>query len=149
MSRPSRLTAIHNGIKFRCYNPKYKGYKNYGGRGITVCAEWLSTDRVYVAPHITATKGFLAFKQWAISNGYKDNLTLDRIDNNKGYSPENCRWVTAKIQNNNRRNNLLITYKGQVKTLHQWCDELSLSYSKIFQRLNRLHWSVSDAFESV
>ena len=149
MSRPSRLTAIHNGIKYRCYNPKYKGYKNYGERGITVCNEWLNTERVYLAPHVTATKGFIAFRDWALANGYKGNLTLDRIDNNKGYSPENCRWVTAKVQNNNRRSNLLITYNGQTKTLHQWCDELNLSYSKIFQRLYRLHWSVPEAFESV
>ena len=66
----------------------------------------------------------------------------------KGYSPENCRWVSYKIQNNNRRSNLFISYNGKSKTLHQWCDELNLSYSKIYQRLNRLHWSVEEAFEA-
>lgn len=147
MSKPSRLVVIHNGMKYRCYSPNYKGYKNYGGRGITVCDQWLNPDRVNVAWRCNPTKGFLAFKEWALANGYKSNLTLDRIDNSKGYSPDNCRWVTPKTQNNNRRSNLLITYKGQVKTLHQWCDELNLSYTKVHQRLYRLHWSVSEALE--
>ena len=147
MGRPSRLSAIHNGIKYRCYNPKYIGFKNYGARGITVCKEWLDTERVHTHSRNNPTKGFLAFQKWALANGYADNLTLDRIDNNKGYCPENCRWVTAKVQNNNRRSNLLVTYKGRTQTLKQWCDELSLSYAKIFQRLNRLHWSVPEAFE--
>lgn len=149
MSRPSRLTAIHSGMKRRCYCPKYRYFKNYGGRGITVCDEWLDTERINIAHRVNPTKGFLAFKEWALSNDYADNLTLDRIDNNKGYSPENCRWVTPKVQNNNRRNNIVIQYKGETKTLHQWCDTLNLVYSKIFQRLYRLHWSVEEAFESV
>jgi len=147
MGRPSRLSAIHNGIKYRCYNPKDRGFKNYGARGITVCEEWLDSKRVHTHSRNNPTKGFLAFQKWALANGYADNLTLDRIDNSKGYCPENCRWVTAKVQNNNRRSNLLITYKDRTQTLKQWCDELNLSYAKIFQRLNRLHWSVSEAFE--
>ena len=149
MSKHSRLSTIYNGMKYRCYCPNYKGYKNYGARGITVCREWLNKERIHTYAHNNPTKGFLAFQKWALANGYSDKLTLDRIDNNKGYCPENCRWVTAKVQNNNRRSNLLITYKGRTQTLKQWCDELSLSYAKIFQRLNRLHWSVSEAFESV
>lgn len=148
MCKPSRLTVIHNGMKYRCYNPKATNYCNYGARGITICDEWLDSKRINVSHRNNPTKGFLAFKNWALANGYAENLTLDRIDNSKGYSPENCRWVTTKVQNNNRRSNLLITYKGQIKTLHQWCDELNLSYSKISQRLQRLHWSVEKAFES-
>lgn len=148
MSKHGRLTTIHNGIKYRCYNPKCTNYKNYDARGITVCDEWLDNKIINIGGHNNPTKGFLAFQKWALANGHKDNLTLDRIDNNKGYSPDNCRWVTSTIQNNNRRNNICITYKGVIKTLHQWCDELNLCYYKIFQRLYRLHWSVSEAFET-
>ena len=147
MSRHSRLSAIYNDMKYRCYNPNSTNFKNYGARGITVCREWLNKERIHTYAHNNPTKGFLAFQEWAIANGYADNLTLDRIDNNKGYYPENCRWVTAKVQNNNRRCNLLITYIGRTQTLKQWCDELNLSYAKMFQRLNKLHWSVSEAFE--
>ena len=149
MNCPSRLIHIYSGMKYRCYNPKCINYKDYGGRGITVCKEWLDNKRINVSWHNNPTKGFIAFKEWALSNGYRDDLTLDRINNAKGYSPENCRWVTHKEQNNNRRNNKLITYKGEIKTLHQWCDVLGLCYAKVFQRLERLHWSVEKAFETV
>ncbi len=76
-------------MKKRCYNPAYKIYKDYGGRGITVCAEWLHD--------------FVAFRDWALSHGYQDDLTIDRIDNDKGYSPDNCHWATMKEQRVNQR----------------------------------------------
>lgn len=148
MSKPSRLTAIHSGIKRRCYSPTCKEYKNYGARGITVCKEWLDSERINVSWHNNPTKGFLNFKKWALENGYAENLSIDRIDCNKGYCPENCRWVTSKEQNNNRRNNINITYKGETKTLQLWCDSLGLNYDRVFQRLTRLHWSVERAFET-
>ena len=132
-----RIQNIFLHMKDRCYNPNFKDYKNYGGRGITICEEWQT-------PH--SWKGGRAFRKWALENGYADNLTLDRIDVNKGYSPENCRWVSMKVQGNNRRNNTSITYKGQTKTLAQWCDELDLCYNKTYKRIFHRNWSIEKAF---
>ena len=149
MDRHTRLNYIFSAMKKRCYDPNCKAYKDYGGRGITVCDEWRNPERTTVigtkAHHVT--KGFVAFKEWALVNGYADNLTIDRIDVNKGYSPENCRWVTAKEQQNNTRKNLLVTYKGQTKTLPQWCEELGLNYFRTRNRIFNYGWTVEKAFE--
>ena len=123
-----RIQNIFLHMKDRCYNPNFKDYKNYGGRGITICEEWQT-------PH--SWKGGRAFRKWALENGYADNLTLDRIDVDKGYSPENCRWVSMKIQQNNKRNNRLITYNGKTQTIALWCEELKLPFSTVKNRLNR------------
>ena len=123
-----RIQNIFLHMKDRCYNPNFRDYKNYGGRGITICEEWQT-------PH--SWKGGRAFRKWALENGYADNLTLDRIDVNKGYSPENCRWVSMKEQQNNKRNNRLITYNGKTQTIALWCEELNLPFSTVKNRLNR------------
>lgn len=101
----NRLYRIWGGIKDRCHNPKSKYWDKYGGRGITVCDEW----------HYD----YMKFHDWSMANGYTDELTLDRIDNDKGYCPENCRWATYLVQENNRTNNVLYEIDGEVLTLAQ------------------------------
>lgn len=128
----TRLYRIWSNIKSRCENPGSSVYERYGGRGITVCDEWRDS--------------FQSFKDWAEENGYKDNLTIDRIDNNGEYSPENCRWATPKEQGNNKRNNHLIEINGETKTLSQWCDLYGLSSDLVKQRINKLGWSPLMAF---
>lgn len=146
MDKHSRLSSIYRSMKNRCYNPKSVNYKWYGAKGITVCEEWLNKERASVTGE-NISKGFLAFKEWALTNGYEDGLTLDRIDGNKGYCPENCKWVTMKEQNNHTKHNHFCTYVGETKTIKQWCEELNLNYSKTVQRLWS-GWTVEEAFET-
>lgn len=120
-----RFYQVWNGIKQRCYNPHNKNYHNYGGRGIEVCDEWRNN--------------FQAFYNWSMENGYKDGLQIDRIDNNLGYSPNNCRWVDKFTNNNNRRNNILFSYNGVTQSLRAWCRYLNISYKTCMTRYYRGH----------
>ena len=139
-----RLNNIYKGMKARCYRPSCKDYKNYGGRGIKICEEWLNTERVSLGQHYSnCSKGFLAFHEWALLNGYKDNLTLDRIDVNQDYCPENCRWITAEEQHSNTRKTII--YKGERKTIKQCCRELGLNYNTVMSRINRYGWTIEKA----
>lgn len=140
----NRLNNIYRQMKARCYNIKRNDYERYGGRGISVCDEWLNTE-IAKGKRGRFTKGWLAFQKWAITHGYNDSLTLDRISNNKSYSPENCRWVSAKVQQNNTRRNRFITYNGKTQTLKAWCEELDLNYHTVLSRLNIMHWTVKKA----
>ena len=121
MNKQSRLSQIFNAMKSRCYNQNNKQYKDYGGRGICLCDEWNDRKKIGIE-----TKGYIYFKNWAIENGYEENLTIDRIDVNKDYSPENCRWVTLKEHANNKTNNHYVTYKGKTQSLKKWSEELPL-----------------------
>lgn len=103
-----RLRHIWKHIRARCANRKQRDYKYYGGRGITVCQEWKIWEN---------------FKNWAITNGYCNNLEIDRIDNEKGYCPENCRWTTSKINQRNKRTNRLIMAFGETKCLSEWLED--------------------------
>lgn len=145
MAKHSRLSNIFHNMKMRCYNPENKDYKNYGARGITICEEWLSPEKSNTK---NCTKGFIAFKEWALNNSYADNLTIDRIDVNKGYSPSNCCWVDRKAQQNNTRRSYYVSYKGRTQTVAQWCDELKLNYHKTIVRISQLGWSADKAFET-
>ena len=126
----TRLYEIWQNMKKRCSNTRSTLYKNYGGRGITVCEEW---------------QEFEPFRDWAMANGYSDDLSIDRIDVNGNYCPENCRWATRKEQANNTRKNHYLTYNGRTMTMRQWADELGVSYNLIRDRINKLGWSVEDA----
>lgn len=145
MSKHSHLSYIFNAMKQRCYNTKHKYYNYYGGRGITVCEDWNNRELIKGIKGCV-TIGFINFKKWAISCGYREGLTIDRIDVNKGYSPSNCHWVSMKEQNNNTRRSYLITYKNKEQTLAQWCEELNLPYNTIKWRLYH-GWSINKAFE--
>ena len=130
----SRLSIIYANMKQRCYNKNCTRYKDYGARGITVCEEW--NDRNWSGTkHLS--KGYVAFRDWALAHGYSDNLTIDRIDNNKGYSPENCRWITKQEQSNNKRTNNYITLNGKTQTLTQWAKELKISKHAIYDRIKK------------
>ena len=127
----TRLCHIWADMKRRCYDIKSKDYKDYGNRGIIICEEWL--------------KDFVSFYNWAMANGYNDNLTIDRIDVDGNYEPANCRWVTITEQARNRRNNYFITYKGETKCLSEWSRGFGIGCGTLKYRLTR-GWSVDKVF---
>lgn len=126
MKARKRLNNIWNSMKRRCYNETDISYKNYGAKGICVCDEWMFFDNFY---------------EWSMNNGYKEELSIDRINGNKNYSPDNCRWATQYEQSNNRRNNHLLTYNGKTQTIRQWSDETGIEWYTINNRLMR-GWSI-------
>ena len=143
--KKTRLNKIYAHMKTRCYNSKSDNYQYYGARGITICNEWLNTERKNGAN--SATKGYKAFEKWALENGYADNLTIDRIDVNKGYCPGNCRWVTRKVQQNNTRRNHLLTYKGVTKNITEWAEITGISVTALTKRIRR-NWTIERALET-
>ena len=121
----SRLYRTYNHMKERCTKKGLpKGYL-YFDKGIRVCDEWLGE------------KGFEHFMEWAINNGYNDSLTLDRIDSNKGYDPDNCRWVDYKVQNNNTSRNHFVTHNGETHTIAEWSDISGVPYNTLNGRIHK------------
>lgn len=119
------LRHVYHDMKYRCYNPRHSWYKRYGGRGITICNEWLNN--------------FPAFYKWSIQNGYRQGLSIDRIDNNGNYCPENCRWATCSMQSSNTSRNIKISDKrGTVKNLKEWSKILNIPYATLYYRYKRM-----------
>ncbi|MEK4302424.1 hypothetical protein MKY30_23990 [Oceanobacillus sp. FSL W8-0428] len=126
----TRLYTIWHGMKLRCYTKSNASYKYYGGRGISVCDEWKDD--------------FASFRTWSLSNGYKEGLTIDRVDANGNYEPSNCRWINYKGQARNKRNNKIITYRGESKTISEWSEITNIKQSTISERV-RLGWDEAEA----
>ena len=122
-SKNKRINKIWNGILYRCYNPKKDAFKHYGGRGIKVCDEWLPENN-----------GAVNFYNWAIKNGYKENLTIERIDVNGNYCPENCKWITQAEQMRNTRKNHFITIDGKTKCVREWLKIYNIRSSSFYYR---------------
>ena len=130
--KTERLYSIWCSMKRRFHSTDSEAYHYYGGKGIVVCKEW--------------NDDYSAFKDWAISNGYKDNLTIDRIDSNGNYCPDNCRWATKMVQANNRTNNCTVEYNGEQLTIAQLARETGVPYRTIYYRL-KANWGVQRAVE--
>ena len=119
---PKRLYRIWSGMKCRCNDQRNKDFAHYGGRGITFCSEWSE---------------FVPFRDWALANGYSDDLSIDRIDVNGNYCPENCRLVSAKEQANNRTNNRKVSYKGETKNVSEWAKQYGIDASLFHAAIRR------------
>lgn len=127
----TRLYNIWSGIIDRTHNPKNAAYKNYGGRGISVCSEW--------------AENFENFYQWSMKSGYTDDLTIDRLNNDGDYCPDNCRWITLQEQQNNRRSNRMETIGGETHTIAEWARIYGVNYHTVQTRLHRGGMSLKEA----
>lgn len=127
----TRLYSVWVGMRRRCFDKNDAGYQRYGMRGITVCDDWKDD--------------FAKFRAWAVKNGYRPNLTIDRIDNDKGYSPDNCRWTGAKDQARNRRSNRVIAFNGETHILVEWAEITGLPRSTLYDRIVKYSWPVERA----
>ena len=125
-----RLKGIWRAMINRCTDPRNISYKYYGGKGVSVCDEWVDD--------------YEKFERWAFGNGYKSDLTIDRIDSNKGYCPDNCRWATKKQQQNNTSYNRKITFSGTTHSMKEWSELTGIGYYALYNRMRR-GWSVERA----
>ena len=121
----------------RCENKNHKHYKRYGGRGIKVCNRWSGKD------------GFFNFYKWAMNNGYNSNLTIDRIDCEKGYCPTNCRWATTKEQMNNRRNSRNYFYNEQIMNLADIAKLTGITYGKLKYEITKRNIQLMEPLEEL
>lgn len=124
----SKLNQVWNSMKGRCMNPSDRAFRYYGGRGITVCDEWRNS--------------FQSFYDWAVANGYQSGLTIDRIDNDGNYEPNNCRWVTNAEQQKNKSTNIRVMYGGEELTLRQVAEIQGVCYSTAYDRYRRGKYTV-------
>lgn len=127
----SRLHNVWSSMKGRCLNENDPSYTRYGGRGIMICDEWLSD--------------FMNFYNWSMENGYSDDLSIDRIDNDGNYEPSNCRWATGVEQQNNRSITLFYEHNNETLPLTEWCERLNLSYYTIHKRISAYGYSFEKA----
>lgn len=128
-------TRLHNiwlTMRQRCSKPNCSAYYKYGAKGISVCDEW--------------EKSFECFRDWSYSNGYSDTLTLDRINPRGNYEPSNCRWVTQKVQQNNRSNNIKLTYRGHTHSIIEWSEITKIPLRNLYDRYYR-GWEINRIFE--
>ena len=125
----SRLYRIWSNMIQRCSNPKNDNYHLYGAKGVAVCEEW---------------KDFSVFSKWAMESGYSDNLSIDRIETNKGYSPKNCRWATPQEQTDNRECTRYVSFNGKTQTLKRWSEETGIQYGRLLWRISQ-GWPIEKA----
>jgi hypothetical protein len=127
----TRLYGIWNGMKNRCYNKNRKSFKDYGAKGIRVCDEWLE---------------FEPFYNWAMKNGYKENLSIERKDSMGNYEPSNCTWIPFEEQAKNKRNTIYLEYKGVKKSLSEWSEILKIKHEILYSRYS-FGWTTDRIFE--
>lgn len=120
-------------MKSRCYTPTSSNFIHYGGRGIRMCDEWLSN--------------YDAFCEWSLRNGYNNSLSIDRIDNDGNYEPDNCRWVTRVVQQRNTSRNIFLTMDGETKTYSEWCEQYGINLHTFYGRL-REGWDEETALKT-
>ncbi len=130
----NRIYRIWIGIKQRCLNERCNNYHNYGGRGISICKEWL--------------KDFHKFEEWSLNNGYNDCLSIERINVNGNYEPNNCKWATRKEQARNRRSNHLYKYKGEIKCIYELAEKYNINVKTLQRRLLICKWSIEKSIET-
>ena len=128
------LYKVWQTMKQRCTNPNCRGYQWYGAKGVKVCEDWQDVESFY---------------RWAVSHGYQEGLTLDRIEITGDYEPKNCRWITMSEQQTNKSSNHLIEYNGEKRTLTEWSNLLGIPRTTLSNRLNTLGWSVERTFGGI
>lgn len=129
----TRINKIYRGMKCRCYTKSNSRYADYGGRGITICDEWLGKD------------GFQHFYEWAMNNGYTDELTIDRIDVDQNYTPENCRWITMAEQGDNKRCSTKVSAFNETHSIAEWSRRTGVNYKTLYRRIIKDGWNPEKA----
>jgi hypothetical protein len=140
-SKRDRLKTVWRAMHRRCHDFKAPNATSYALKGIKVCDEWTGKD------------GYLRFREWALANGYdynapKRGCTIDRINGDGNYEPSNCRWVSVKVQSNNRTSNRFIAYNGETHTLAEWADKLGISQDTLYTRIGQRHWPIERALST-